>query len=96
MRPKPRTFTAPAALAALLSLTAALPGVTAHAASALANALYVATNGYDSNAGTLSAPLGTIQRAVDLAPPGSTILIRSGTYAPTTNIHVLKWYGEPA
>jgi hypothetical protein len=55
-----------------------------------ANALYVATNGNDSNAGTLAAPLRTIQRAVDLAQPGHTIYIRGGTYAPSTNIQILK------
>lgn len=54
------------------------------------NALYVATNGNDSNAGTLTAPLKTIQRAVDLAQPGYTIVIRGGTYAPSTNIQILK------
>ncbi|WP_267897452.1 right-handed parallel beta-helix repeat-containing protein [Micromonospora deserti] len=54
------------------------------------NALYVATNGNDSNPGTLSAPLRTIQRAVDLAQPGYTIYLRGGTYAPSTNIQILK------
>jgi hypothetical protein len=52
--------------------------------------LYVATNGNDANAGTLAAPLLTIQRAVDLAQPGHTIYIRGGTYAPSTNIQILK------
>lgn len=55
-----------------------------------ASALYVAVNGNDSNAGTLSAPLQTIQRAVDLAQPGYTIFPRGGTYAPSTNIRLLK------
>jgi len=54
------------------------------------NALYVATNGNDSNAGTLAAPLRNIQRAVDLAQPGYTIFVRGGTYAPSTNIQILK------
>ncbi|MGN9843233.1 right-handed parallel beta-helix repeat-containing protein [Nonomuraea sp. H19] len=54
------------------------------------NTLYVATNGNDSNPGTLSQPLHTIQRAVDLAQPGHTILLRGGTYAPSTNIQLLK------
>jgi hypothetical protein len=54
------------------------------------NALYVATNGNDSNSGTLAAPLRTVQRAVDLAQPGHTIYIRGGTYAPSTNIQILK------
>jgi hypothetical protein len=54
------------------------------------NALYVATNGNDSNPGTPAAPLQTIQRAVDLAQPGYTIFIRAGTYAPSTNVQILK------
>ncbi|HEV2779538.1 MAG TPA: carbohydrate-binding protein [Actinophytocola sp.] len=54
------------------------------------NTLYVATNGNDSGPGTLAAPLRTIQRAVDLAQPGYTIFIRGGTYAPSTNIQILK------
>ncbi|GAA1661625.1 right-handed parallel beta-helix repeat-containing protein [Catellatospora bangladeshensis] len=54
------------------------------------NALYVATSGNDANAGTLSAPLRTVQRAVDLAQAGYTIYLRGGTYAPSTNIQLLK------
>ena len=42
------------------------------------------------NPGTLGAPLQTIQRAVDLAQPGYTIDVRGGTYAPSTNIQLLK------
>lgn len=53
-------------------------------------ALYVAPNGNDGNAGTLAAPLLTVQRAVDLAQPGHTIYLRAGTYAPSTNIQLLK------
>ncbi|MEV0826968.1 right-handed parallel beta-helix repeat-containing protein [Nonomuraea rubra] len=53
-------------------------------------ALYVATNGDDTGPGTLAAPLRTIQRAVDLAQPGYTIFIRGGTYAPGTNIQLVK------
>jgi hypothetical protein len=54
------------------------------------NTLYVATSGNDSNPGTLSQPLRTIQRAIDLAQAGYTIEIRGGTYAPSTNIQILK------
>ncbi|GHH89060.1 DUF1565 domain-containing protein [Streptomyces capitiformicae] len=76
--------------ATLLSVLAGglvvLAGTTAHAATSL----YVATNGDDANSGTMSALLRTIQRAVDLAQPGDTILIRGGSYAPTTNIQLLK------
>jgi hypothetical protein len=53
-------------------------------------ALYVATNGNDSNPGTLSQPLQTVQRAVDLAQAGTTIYLRGGTYAPSTNVQLLK------
>ncbi|MFJ4691500.1 right-handed parallel beta-helix repeat-containing protein [Streptomyces sp. NPDC088766] len=59
-------------------------------AQVLASDLYVAGNGSDSNPGTLAAPLKTIQRAVDLAQAGTTIQVRGGTYAPTTNIRLLK------
>jgi len=52
--------------------------------------LFVATNGNDTNPGTIDRPLRTIQRGVDLAQAGTTINIRAGTYAPTTNIQVNK------
>ena len=55
-----------------------------------ADALYVATDGNDGNPGTVTAPLRTIQRGVDLAQPGYTIHVRGGTYAPATNIQLLK------
>ncbi len=55
-----------------------------------ADALYVAVDGDDANPGTWDAPLRTIQRGVDLAQPGHTIHVRGGTYAPTTNIKLLK------
>ncbi|MDI1460955.1 right-handed parallel beta-helix repeat-containing protein [Catellatospora sp. KI3] len=51
--------------------------------------LYVATTGNDAAAGTLSAPLKTLQRAVDLARPGYTVYVRGGTYAPSTNLQIL-------
>ncbi len=54
------------------------------------NALYVSPSGNDANAGTLAAPLRTVQRAVDLAQAGYTIHLRAGTYAPATNIQLLK------
>ncbi len=52
--------------------------------------LVVATNGNDANPGTLGAPLATIQRAVALAQPGTTISVRGGTYPLTTNIQITK------
>jgi hypothetical protein len=73
------------AAALAVSTAAALP-VTATAATSL----YVATNGSDSNVGTQASPLKTIQKAVDRAQPGDTIYLRGGTYAPSTNIQILK------
>jgi hypothetical protein len=44
--------------------------------------LYVATNGTDSGScGASANPCRTLQQAFNLAGPGDTILIRSGTYA---------------
>ena len=40
----------------------------------------VAPNGEDSNPGTEAAPLRTIQKAIDLAQAGTTILVRAGSY----------------
>jgi hypothetical protein len=55
-----------------------------------ATTLYVAPDGSDGNAGTLSAPLRTIQQAVSLVSAGGTIAVRGGTYALTTNITISK------
>ncbi|WFE92919.1 LamG-like jellyroll fold domain-containing protein [Micromonospora sp. WMMD987] len=52
--------------------------------------LVVATDGDDADPGTLDRPLRTIQRAHDLAQPGTTIAVRGGTYAPTSTIKILK------
>jgi parallel beta-helix repeat protein len=42
---------------------------------------FVSPDGNNTNAGTAIAnPLRTIQKAVQLAPPGSTIVLRAGTY----------------
>lgn len=43
---------------------------------------HVAPNGDDANSGDASAPFATIQRAVDAARPGDTILVRDGLYGP--------------
>ena len=58
--------------------------------SAPSGTLYVATGGSDSNPGTLTAPLATIQKAVSLVSAGGTIAVRGGTYALTTNITITK------
>ena len=40
----------------------------------------VAPRGNDSNPGTAALPLATLQRSIDLAQPGDTILVRAGVY----------------
>lgn len=47
---------------------------------------YVATNGSNSNIGTISNPFKTIQHAVNLAQPGDTIVVRGGVYVEEVNI----------
>ncbi|WP_211234653.1 right-handed parallel beta-helix repeat-containing protein [Glycomyces arizonensis] len=81
---------------ALIAAVLGLLGATALAqpAVARANTLTVATNGDDDNPGTLSAPLRTLQHAVDLAAPGTVIQIRGGVYAPEANVQINK-DGEP-
>ncbi|KAF2021355.1 polysaccharide lyase family 9 protein [Aaosphaeria arxii CBS 175.79] len=58
--------------------------------SVLAATLYVSPTGSDSAAGTLAAPLKSIQVAIDKVAAGDTIYLRGGTYAVTKNIQVKK------
>lgn len=48
--------------------------------SAAGNNYYVATNGSDSNPGTINNPWKTIQHSVDQLQPGDTLLVRGGVY----------------
>ncbi len=45
-----------------------------------AKTIYVAKNGNDRNAGTLSQPVATPAKALDIASPGDTIYLREGRY----------------
>jgi len=47
-------------------------------------AYYVATNGNDENAGTISSPFATIAHALEIAKEGDAVFVRSGTYATDT------------
>jgi hypothetical protein len=51
--------------------------------SAFATIYYVATNGNNNNAGTISQPFLTIQRAQTSVVAGDTVYIRGGLYAMT-------------
>ena len=53
---------------------------TAGIANTVNTDLYVATNGKDSNPGTIENPLRTIQHAADIAKPGDTVHVRAGSY----------------
>ena len=62
-------------VASLLALA-----VTVHATE-----FQVATNGHDTNRGTKTSPLRTIQHAADLAQPGDVITVRAGVYRERIN-----------
>ena len=72
---------------AALGLALAAP---APAQAAPPPVLVVSPTGDDTAAGGWRTPLGTIQHAVDRAAPGTTILLRGGTYALTTNIQITR------
>lgn len=64
------------AIAVVFGLNAALPTVKA----ASGNVYYVATNGDDSNAGTIDRPWRTIQKAGDTMTAGDTCIVLAGNY----------------
>lgn len=50
--------------------------------------LYVATTGDDSNSGAIDKPFLTINKAAQVAIAGDVVVIKSGTYKPTSSIQV--------
>jgi hypothetical protein len=50
--------------------------------------IYVSPSG--TGTGSQTAPFGSIQAAVNAATAGDTILLRAGTYMPSTNIQITK------
>jgi hypothetical protein len=70
-------------ISAVVAATVAALIQQAHAAS-----IYVSPTGKGS--GTIDAPYGSIQTAVNAAKAGDTIYLRTGTYSPTTNIQITK------
>lgn len=71
----------PAQIPLVLAAVALAAVVPAGRASAAAVDVYVAPGGSDSAAGTSGAPYATIQHALDVAGPGSTVHLASGHYA---------------
>ena len=67
----------------LIKLT---PTLLAFVAGVSAKDIFVSPTGTGS--GTLAAPYGSIQSAVDAAKAGDIIYLRKGTYAPSKNIQV--------
>jgi outer membrane biosynthesis protein TonB len=52
-----------------------------------ANAIFVATDGKDTNSGALTSPYRTIQKAMDKAVDGQTVVVREGTYHEFVIMH---------
>lgn len=86
-----RSHTAVLAICTLaLTVPPVLATATTAAAAMTATTLYVATTGNDSNPGTLTAPLATLQKAVSLVAAGGTIAVRGGTYALASTVQITK------
>lgn len=59
----------------------------------VARTLYISPSGADTNPGTASQPLKTLQRAASLVHPGDTILAADGTYPEVNYTYVLPTFG---
>jgi hypothetical protein len=69
----------------MLVLLLAGLGIRSDFVAASGNTYYVATNGSDSNPGTLAQPFLTLQHAANIATAGSTVYIEAGTYGSSGN-----------
>jgi hypothetical protein len=70
----------------LIAVVCVLGTVALLAGSADAANYYVATNGSNSNSGTLDRPFLTIQQAANVAQPGDNVFVRGGTYRETVTM----------
>lgn len=59
------------------------------------DALFVAPSGDDAAAGSEQAPFATIQHALDLAGPGTTVFVRTGVYAELVSFPASGEAGAP-
>lgn len=77
---------------------AAAPGSVSYPVPS--NAVFVATNGSDSNPGTKAKPLRSIERAVELSKANGTVVLRGGSYhqsvfvTPRTNLTIQPYLDE--
>lgn len=64
--------------------------LVAIALSGAANAMtyYVATDGNDLGDGSIGAPFGTFDYAIDQTSPGDTIFVRGGNYSLSTRVRI--------
>jgi hypothetical protein len=92
-------YTPPQALPdpALVTITAeahanrqvsATASITLLAQASTGTTYYVATNGNDSNNGSINSPWLTVQHAADTAAAGDTVLVREGVYNEYVGFHV--------
>lgn len=75
------------------STKSATATVTIQLPSRSGTTYYVSTSGNDTNAGTLSAPWRTIQKAANTVKAGDTVQVRAGTY---NEIVTIKTSGNAA
>ena len=61
-------------------LLVAILAVTSISTASFAGTYYVATDGSDTNPGTLNSPFKTIQTGIDVLEEGDTCYVRGGTY----------------
>lgn len=79
------TTTAPAAQTGSIGTSGSVPvGSASYAVPS--GAVFVSTSGSDSAVGSVSAPLRTVQAAVNKAPAGATVVVRGGTYHETVSV----------
>jgi hypothetical protein len=62
--------------------------IQVNAGSVSAGVYYVATNGSNSNPGTLALPWQTIQHAANKLHPGDTVYVRGGIYKEAVTVNV--------
>lgn len=68
---------------------------SSHAQEPPVGSVYVATDGSDTNPGTIDQPWKTIQKAADSVDAGATVYVRGGVYNGAVTINVSGTPGDP-